>query len=168
MNRAEIVSAIRREIRREMERLTPALKACAHIKSALDVDVPDRGADPEAHDGAVVNVHGNIKAGMGYLEQHPEFVAQLAKRLRGVADYADELDKGLAHLKRAGDEADRFPDVAGTSSEGDCVNTMHKHCSDADQCFENYRAGTYDPDAEKSRSRARAWAAAIKMQYGTH
>ncbi len=82
----------------------------------------------------------------------------------------DGLTCAKAAIGDAADEADRLVDRVGEGDEpavNELANAMHFHCKTADAALEDYCAAVIDnPEGEKRREHARAYAKAIATGFG--
>lgn len=162
------------------------VKAVACVKNAvaLAADLPDRGRDADTHDATVKGMHIHVKNAKGFLEQHLNPMNPKSRRRRrgnetgpsgpsgtdnDVAYDAvsgdSNLLRALDSLRKADVEADHLVDVLDDENEADrsTVN-LHFHVKSADESLQNYRDTTLNnPEAEKRRSIARAWARVVAV-----
>jgi hypothetical protein len=166
----------------------PLIKAISSVKSAVDLaeDLPDRETDASGHDVTVKAVHAAVKSARGSLEAHLNPMnpkASRSRRRRGsgtgpsgpsgtdndkpydesVGGHPDLL-RALDSLNKADDESDRLADLLdGNEGERDkSAADLHFHTKSADEFFQAYRDSVVNnPEEEKRRSIAKAWARTI-------
>jgi hypothetical protein len=166
----------------------PLVRAIGSVKkaSALADGLPDRDTDTEGHDECVKAVHGHVQSARSYLEAHlnpnglPSKALRSLRRRGGrsgpsgpsgtdddvsyqpVSGHPDLL-RALDSLAKASDEADQLADLLDNEAERDkSARDLHFHCKAADESFQSYHDLVIaDPEAEKRRSVARAWAQTI-------
>jgi hypothetical protein len=168
----------------------PLVKAVACVKNAvaLAADLPDRGSDADAHDECVKGVHIHVKNAKGFLEAHLNPMnpkAWRSRRRRGSGTDAtgpsgtdndkpyDEavggdsnLLRGLDALQKADMESDHLVDLLdGDEGERDkSAADLHFHTKSADEALQSYRDTVVNnPEEEKRRSIARAWAKTVAV-----
>jgi hypothetical protein len=168
----------------ESDHLVRAVKC---VKDAVDLaeDLPDRDSDTDGHDECIKTMHGHVQSARSYLEQHlnPAGLPK-SRRLRAgktkpsgptgpsgtdndvsydvVSD--SNLLRALDSLQKADVESDRLADLLdGDEGERDkSAADLHFHTKTCDDCLQNYRDSVVNnPEAEKRRSVARAWAQTI-------
>jgi hypothetical protein len=128
-------------------------------------------------------MHGQVQSARSYLEQHlnPAGLPK-SRRRRGSgsgptpasgtddnqpyepAGGHTDLLRALDSLGKAEDEADRLTDLLdGDEGERDkSAADLHFHTKSADECLQSYRDSVVNnPEEEKRRGSARAWAQTI-------
>jgi hypothetical protein len=184
----EIRGGARRALREAGEAGSdPLIKAISHIKSAADLvtdTLPDRDADAELHDSTIAAIHGHVQSGRSYLEQHlwPAGLPK-SRRRRGSssgtpASGTDDnqpyepvsgdsnLLRALDNLQKADIESERLADLlAGDEGERDkSAADLHFHTKSCDDRLQNYRDSVVNnPEEEKRRNIARAWAKTVAV-----
>jgi hypothetical protein len=179
----EIRGGARRALRKAAAEGPDALiNAVACVKNACDLadGLPGRDTDPDGHDECVKTMHGEVQSGRSYLEQHlnPAGLPKSRRGRRGSGTDAtgpsgtdgdlpyspvsgdSNLLRALDSLQKADIESDHLVDVMDDETERDrSAGNLHFHTKSADDCLQAYRdAILNNPEQEKRRSIARAWA----------
>jgi hypothetical protein len=148
------------------------VKAIACVKNACDLadGLPGRDSDADAHDKCVKAMHDETQSARSSLEQHlnPNYPpkSRYAGSRSSVSGH-ESLLRALDCLHKADDEADRLGGLLGEGDETERDNSasnLHAHCKAADEHFQTYHDTVIaDPEAEKRRSVARAWAKTVAV-----
>ncbi len=181
---------VRHLVRRELDKLKRLAKSVALVETASDMcgGLPERETDQDGHDSQVKALHSVVKTARAGLEEFLGAQIGRAARLRLVgsgtpasgtddsmpSDPAggDGLTRAKGAISDAADEADRLVDRVGEGDESESAvnelaNAMHFHTKTADAALEDYCAAVIDnPEGEKRRGRARAYAKAIATGFG--
>jgi hypothetical protein len=182
--RADARKALARATVEGSDHLVNAIE-CVKKACALAEGLPARDADADSHDECVKTMHGEVQSGRSYLEQHLNPAGLPSKtprswRRRGSgsgtpASATDDnqpyepvsgdsnLLRALDSLQKADIESDHLVDVMDDENERDrSAGSLHFHTKSADDSLQAYRdAVTNNPEQEKRRGVARAWAQTI-------
>jgi hypothetical protein len=152
------------------------VKAIACVKNACDLadGLPGRDSDADAHDKCVKAMHDETRSARSSLEQHlnPNYPPPKSGQRRYAGSRSsvsghESLLRALDCLHKADDEADRLGGLLGEGDETERDNSasnLHAHCKAADESFQEYHDVVIaDPEAEKRRSVARAWAKTVAV-----